>query len=129
MATSWTQTKLASNTRKIKHTLGELSCNEFELKPKTKLASWLPLPGGIQHIDADTHITFPSKDTESIIFWNSACPKMNDRKDINIKIPSTLLSSRKQKETSRISIKVCIARKQTNNLGKQAWELHSKAYS
>lgn len=57
------------------HTLEELSCCVSELKPKTKLDSWLSPLCGFHEIDADKHDALPNVDTESLTFWNSAWPK------------------------------------------------------
>lgn len=58
-----------------KYTLDEFSCAISELKPKTKVDSWLSPLCGFQDIDADKHEALPNVETDSITFWNSACQK------------------------------------------------------
>lgn len=72
--------------RNTKYTLEEFSSGVSELKPKTKLDSWLSPLRGFQDIDADKHKALLNVETDSITFWNSACPGHNvDDKKIKVK--------------------------------------------
>jgi hypothetical protein len=61
-------------------TLELFSWGVSELKPRTKLGSWLSFRCGFQEIDAEKHEAFPNVETESITFWISACSKEKDEK-------------------------------------------------
>lgn len=52
----------------MKHTLEEFSWGVSELKPKTKLESWLSPLCGFHDIDADMHEALPNVETDSITF-------------------------------------------------------------
>lgn len=75
--------------RNTKYTLEEFSCGVSELKPKTKLDSWLSPLRRFQDIDADKHKALLNVETDSITFWNSAWPEGHDVDDKKIKVKSS----------------------------------------
>jgi len=70
-------------------TLELFSWGVSELKPRTKLGSWLSFCCGFHEIEAEKHEAFPNVETESITFWISACSKemeekRNERKKLQL---------------------------------------------